>query len=181
MDLSDIEKKYPVINAAANDMLGLFGPGFTHTEGGHVETDIAAAASLAGLLILRSKGFDLGAFKPGSVLLSELDTEMDEIWNFMTAVAANMGMDPEGGWDEEIPDEHKPLFSVPEMTKKTEKDFLAICSRHPVEKVFFPCIAVLAALKLVYAANRMDILDQNIGKALTGYHVVAGAKTVPYP
>jgi hypothetical protein len=27
----------------------------------------------------------------------------------------------------------------------------------------------------------MKMLDQNIGKALTGYHVVAGAKTVPYP
>ena len=181
MDHSDIEKKLPVINAAANDVLGLFGPGFTRTDGGHVETDIAAAASLAGLLILRSKGFDLGAFKPGSVLLSELDTEMDGIWNFMTAVAANMGLDPEGGWDEEIPEENKPMFSIPEMTKKTEKDFLAICSRHQVEKVFFPYVAVLAALKLVYAANKMNILDQKTGKALTGYHVVAGAKTVPYP
>lgn len=181
MDLTDIGKKYPEINAAANDVLGLFGPGFTHTDGGHVETDIAAAASLAGLLILRSKGFDLGAFKPGSVLLSELDTEMDEIWNFMTAVAANVGMDPEGGWDEEVPEENKPMFSIPEMTQKTEKDFLAICSRHQVEKDFYRYIAVLAALKLVYAADKMDILDQNIGKALTGYHVVAGAKTVPFP
>lgn len=179
MDLSDIGKQYPVISAAANEMLGLFGPGFTRTEGGHVETDIAAAASLAGLSILRSKGFDLRAFNPGTVLLSELDTEMNEIWHFMTAVAADLGMDPGRGWDEEIPDEHKPLFSIPEMTQRTEKDFLAICSRHTVGKEFFPYVAVLASLKLVYAADKMGVLDQKIGKALAGYHVVAGAKTVP--
>ena len=37
------------------------------------------------------------------------------------------------------------------------------------------------SLKLVYAADKMQILDQDIGKDLTGYHVVAGAKTVPFP
>jgi hypothetical protein len=67
------------------------------------------------------------------------------------------------------------------MTHKTEKDFLAICGKYNLEKDFFPYVAVLAALKLVYAANKMKILDQNIGKSLTGYHLVAGAKTVPFP
>jgi hypothetical protein len=181
MDLSDIQKNYPVISAAANDVLSLFGPEFTNKTESHVETDISAAASLAGLSILRSKGFDLSEFKPGSVLLSELDNEMNEIWNFMMAAAGNMGLDPSGSWDREIPEANKPLYTIPEMTQKTEKDFLAICSRYHLKKDFFPYVAVLAALKLVYAANKMEILDQNIGKALTGYHVVAGAKTVPYP
>ena len=181
MDLSDIQKNYPEISAAANDVLGLFGPGFTNKTGGHVETDIAAAASLAGLMILKGKGFDLGQFTPGSVLLTDLDTEMDEIWNFMMAAAQNMGLDPSGGWDGEIPEANKPLFSVLEMTRTTEKDFLAVCGRHHLKKDFFPYVAVLAALKLVYAADTMKILDQDIGKALTGYHVVAGAKTVPFP
>jgi len=181
MDISDIGKNYPIINAAADDMLKLFGPEFTNTPGGHVETDIAAAASLAGLLILRGKGFDLGAFKPGTVFLSDIDTEMDGIWNFMTAVAGNVGMDPESGWDEEIPDENKPMYSVPEMTRKTEKKVIAICGKHKVKPEFFPYVAVLAALKLVYSADKLHILDQNTGKALTGYHVIAGAKTIPYP
>lgn len=181
MDLSDIQKNYPEISAAANDVLGLLGPGFTNTTGGHVETDISAAASLAGLSILRSKGFDLRAFKPGTMVLSELDTEMNEIWNFMMAAAENMGLDPSGGWDREIPEANKPLCSILEMTQKTEKNFLALCGRHHLKKDFFPYVAVLAALKLVYAADTMKILDQNIGKALTGYHVVAGAKMVPYP
>lgn len=81
----------------------------------------------------------------------------------------------------EIPDAHKPLSTIPEMTKRTEKEFLAICGRHDLGKEFFPYVAVMAALKLVYAADKMKILDQNIGKALTGHHIVAGAKTVPYP
>jgi hypothetical protein len=181
MDLAEIQKNYPPISAAANDVLRLLGPGFTNKPGGHVETDISAAASLAGLSILRSKGFDLHQFKPGSVLLSDLDTEMNDLWNFMMAVAKNMGLDTSAGWDSEIPGANKPLFSIPEMTHTTEKDFLAICSKHDLNKEFFPYVAVLAALKLVYAANTMKILDQNIGKALTGYHVVAGAKTVPFP
>ena len=108
MDLSDIQKNYPEISAAAHDVLGLLGPKFTNKTGGHVETDISAAASLAGLSILRSKGFDLRQFTPGTVLLSELDTEMNEIWNFMMAAAKNMGLEPSGGWDGEIPEANKP-------------------------------------------------------------------------
>jgi len=181
MDLSEIRKNYPVISAAANDVLSLFGPAFTNTPEDHVETDISAAASLAGLSILRSKGFDLREFGPGSVLLSDLDTEMDEIWNFMMAAAKAMGLDPNSGWDKEIPEANKPIFSIPDMTRKTEKDFLSICKKHNLKLEFFPYVAVLAALKLVYAAEKMKILDQNIGKSLAGYHVVAGAKTVPYP
>jgi len=181
MYLSEIQENYPEISAAANDVLGLLGPGFTNRPEGHVETDISAAASLAGLSMLRNKGFDVRQFTPGTMILSELDTEMNEIWNFMMAAAQNMDLDPTGGWDWEIPEANKPLCSVPEMTRKTEKAFLAICGRHHLKKDFFPYVAVLAALKLVYAADTMKILDQDIGKALTGYHVVAGAKTVPYP
>lgn len=181
MDLPEIEKNYPAVSAAANDVLGLFGPEFSGDPGGHVETDISAAAGLAGLMMLRNKGFDVSQFRTGTVILSDLDDEMNEIWNFMMAVAKNMGLDPSGGWDMIIPEAHRPVYRVEEMTHKTEKKFLSICGRHNLKKEYFPYVAVLAALKLVFAADKMMILDQNIGKALTGYYVVAGAKTVPYP
>jgi hypothetical protein len=181
MDLSGIQKHYPAISRAANDVLGLFGPEFTGNAEGHIETDISAAASLAGLTLLRNKGFDLSQFRTGTMIITDLDIEMDKIWSFMRAAAKNMGMDPSGGWDMIIPEAHQPIYTIGEMTHKTEKDFLSICSRHQLKSEYFPCVAVLAALKLVYAADKMKILDQNIGKALTGYHVVAGAKTVPYP
>jgi hypothetical protein len=108
MDLVEIQKNYPPISAAANDVLCLLGPGFTNKPEGHVETDISAAASLASLSILRSKGLDLTAFRPGSMVLTELDTEMNDIWNFMMAAARNMGLDPSTGWDREIPEANKP-------------------------------------------------------------------------
>lgn len=181
MDRSDIQKKYPEISAAANEVLGLLGPAFTNKPEGHVETDIAAAASLAGVSMLRSKGFDVRQFTLGSMILTEMDTEMNGIWDFMTAAAGILGLDPYEGWDCEIPPAHKPLYSILEMTKKTEKGFLEVCRRHQLTTGYFPYVAVLAALKLVYAANKMDLLDQTVGKALTGHHVVAGAKTVPYP
>ena len=181
MDPSDIRKNYAVIRAAANDVLSLLGPTFTNTPEGHVETDISAAASLAGVSILRGKGLDMNAFRPGTMILTELDSEMNDIWNFMTAAAQNMGLEPSTGWDGEIPEANKPLYSIPEMIQKTEKRFLAICKKHQLKKEFFPYVAVLAALKLVFAADTLQVLDQDIGKALTGHHVVAGAKTVPYP
>ena len=54
MDISDVVQNLPVINEAASDMLDMFGPEFTNTPGGHIETDIAAAASLAGIISCRS-------------------------------------------------------------------------------------------------------------------------------
>ena len=181
MDRSVIQANYPLISAAANDVLDLFGPSFTGRAEGHVETDISAAACLAGLMILRGEGFDLSAFKVGTVILSDLDSEMDEIWGFMAAVARSMGLDPSSGWSDVVSEKHKPLFSVLEMTHKTEKEFLAVCGKHGLGKEFYRFVAVLAALKLVAAAKKMGLLDENAGKALVGYHVVAGAKTVPYP
>jgi len=73
MDPVDIRKNYAHIRAAANDVLTLFGPGFTNKQKGHVETDISAAASLAGVSILRGKGFDMNDFGPGTMILTELD------------------------------------------------------------------------------------------------------------
>jgi hypothetical protein len=63
-----------------------------------VKTDIAATASLAGLSILRSWGLDLRAFTPGTMLLTEIYAEMDEIWQFMRAATEIMGLTPSEGW-----------------------------------------------------------------------------------
>lgn len=94
MDLSRIQQNYLAMSTAANDLLGLLGPGFTGREGGHVKTDCAAAAGLAGLPMLRAKGFDLRQFTPGTMILTGPDTGMDGIRMFMTAAAAKMGLEP---------------------------------------------------------------------------------------
>ena len=181
MDISDVVKNLPVINEAASDMLDIFGPEFTNTPGGHIETDIAAAASLAGLMILRSRVPDMSAMPPGSAILFPMDEELDLIHNFMTGVCVSLDLEPSCGWDTEIPDENKPLFSIPDLTQKTEKDFLSLCREKNLPEEFFPFVAILGSLKIVSAGRQMGLLDQDMGKSLAAYYVYAGARTVPYP
>ena len=181
MDISDLMKNQGVIAEASSEMMQLFGPKFTNTPKGHVETDISAAASLAGLLILRSRFPALPPMKPGTVFLSPMDEEMNMIHRFMAGVCGALNLDPKDGWNTTIPKENMPLYSIPEMTRKIERDSLAICGRHNLQKELFPYPAVLTSMRLVSAGNRMHILDQNIGKALVAYHVYPGARTIPYP
>lgn len=180
MDTSDLMKNQGIIGEVSNDMMHLFGPKFTGTPGGHIETDIAAAASLAGLLILRGKFPVLPVLKPGTVFLSPMDEEMKLIHMFMGGVCEALELDPKGGWNTDIPKEHMPLWTLPEMTRKLEKDCLDICGRHKLPKEFSPYASVLTSMRLVSAGNKLRILDQNIGKALVAYHVYGGARTIPY-
>jgi hypothetical protein len=180
LDTTDLMKNQGVIGAASNNMMDLFGPKFTNTPNGHIETDIAAAASLAGLLILRSKFPVLPDLKPGTVFLSPMDEEMNLIHMFMGGVCNALELEPNGGWNTEIPPANMPLWKIPDMTRKLEKDVLDICNRNKLQKDFFPYTAVLTAMRLVSAGNRVRILDQNIGKSLVAYHVYGGARTIPY-
>ena len=180
MDPSEIQENYPLLDQAAEDVLSLLTTGFMKPTGSHVETIIAAAASLAGLAVLRSRSFDLRPYKPGMIVDYDPGPEIGAIRDFMVAEAGKAGLDPSGGWGGNIPEAHLPVLTVPEMTRETEREFLAACDRHRIRRVFYPYVAVLAALKFVYAADRVRRLEQNTGKALILYHVVAGAKTVPY-
>lgn len=180
MDQSEILDNFPVLDQAAEDVLSLLSTEFMKPTGSHVETVISVAASLAGLAVLRSRISDLRPYKPGMILDYDPGPEIESVRDFMVAAAERAGLDPSGGWGGKIPEAHKPKFSVPEMTRDTERKFLAACDRHKIRRVFYPYIAVLAALKFVYAADRVRLLDQNTGKALILYYVVAGAKTVPY-
>jgi hypothetical protein len=181
MDISDVAKHLPVISVASHEMLQMFGAKFTNTPKGHIETDISAAASLAGLLILRSKFPVLPSAKPGTLFLSPMEAEMNLIMNFVAGMCKAGGIDPSGGWDTIIPDANKPLYSIPDMTRKIEGDFLALCGKHNLEKEYYPFVAALGSLRLVSGGNRSHILDQNIGKALIWYHIYGGARTIPYP
>jgi CRISPR-associated protein Cas1 len=79
MDLSDIQKNYPEISASANDVLGLLGLRFTNKTGGHVETDISAAASLAGLSGTQKITTELNTWLNKAVNYQEKDVS----WNYV--------------------------------------------------------------------------------------------------
>ena len=100
------QEDYPAINAAANAFLHKL-------PGTNIETDIAGAASVAGLMLLRASGVDLSRFEPGGIVLVEWVNEFGiELGNFMVQVAENMGLDPLSGWSDPPPPEHQSLMSV---------------------------------------------------------------------
>jgi len=180
MEPSEIQENYAILDRAADDVLSLLSTEFMKPTESHVETIISAAASLAGLSVLRGRSFNLSSYKPGMIVDYDPGREIEEIRNFMMAAAGKNGLDPSRGWGSEIPEAHRPKFSIPEMTRDRERKFLAVCDRHKLPRIFYPYVAVLAALKFVYASDRVHRLDQNTGKALVLYYLVAGAKTVPY-
>lgn len=170
-----IEENYAAINATANVFL-------RQLPGNHIETDIAGAASIAGLMLLRAAGVDLSHLEPGGVVLVEWVNESGmEVSNFMVQVAANMGLDPRTGWSDPVPAEHQPTMAVLELTRLLEAPFLEVCRETNSQRELHPYIAALAAMKLVSAGANMQLLDPEIGKALAIYHLVAGSKMVPFP
>jgi len=179
MEPPGIRENDAALDKAAEDVLGMLCTEFMQKTGSHVETIIAAAACLAGLSVLRSRGFDLRPYAPGTLLAYDPGRELEGIQDFLTAEAGRAGLDPSGGWDGEIPDVHRPKFSVPELTRETETKFYSVCDRHRLGRVHVPHAAGLAALKFVHAADRVRLLDQNTGKALIRSYLAAGAKTVP--
>jgi hypothetical protein len=177
----EIPKHYEKINATASLFIKVFGPAFTNTPEGHIETDIAGAATISGLMLLRASGMDLTKYKPGTIILSEIHQAQNLVFAFMMNVAYSMGLNFQDGWSTSIPKEHVPLFDALELSKKLESTFYENCLTANIEKDYYPYIAALTAMKLVAAGSKMNLLNLNIGKGLATYYVVAGSKTVPYP
>jgi hypothetical protein len=182
MEISDIQTNYPVINQASRDTMPLFGPRFTNRPGGHIETDISAAASVAGLQVLRRMAPAAVALKPGQMMLYPgRAEELEFIGRFMVGVCEGLELDPKSGWNMKKPEApHAPLYSIPEMERMLEKDFLDICRRHNLGSEYYPFVAILSAMRLVAAGNKMNILNQNTGKELALFHLYSGSTTAPY-
>jgi len=179
MTKRDIRRNIKEIGNLANSLLGLLGPAFTGTEKGHIETDIAGAATIAGLLVLRAAVPGLDGMEPGSVVLSDVHEGQAELLAFMKGISFSMGLEPRKGWDGEVPEEHRPLFATPELGLKLEGPFRECCARSSLDAAFYPYAAAMAAMKLVSAGNHMKLLDQRIGKAIACEALAAGSKTVP--
>jgi len=179
MTKKDIRRNMKEIGNLANSLLGLLGPAFTGTEKGHIETDIAGAATLAGLLVLRSSVPGLDSLEPGSVILSDIHEGQAALLAFMRGISFSMGLEPRKGWDGEVPDEHRPLFPAQDLGRKLEMPFRACCRQSPLDAAFHPYAAAMAAMKLVSAGTHMKLLDQRIGKAIACEALVAGCRTVP--
>jgi hypothetical protein len=177
----DIAKNYDTINKTAILFLQDFGPAFTNTPKGHIETDIAGAAIISGLMLLRASRIDLTKYKPGTVLLSDIHDAQDQVFRFMMNAAYSMGLEYKDGWATPIPDDHKPLIDPLELTRKLESPFYEACSQTGIGKDYYPYVAALTAMKLVAAGKQTNILDLNIGKGIAAIYVAMGSKLVPDP
>ena len=181
---NEINQRWGVFNAISQKTLGLLGPQFTDTPQGHIQTDIAAAGSLAGLIALQEVVGNLEELiqetGPGNMLLSEVHEGQGLVFQFMTIFAASNGLDPKEGWGDPIPEEHNPLISCEEMTQKLAPDFYRFCEEEKLDRDYWKICAGLVAMKLVLAGKSTGLLDPEIGKAIAAYYVVAGSKTIPY-
>jgi len=175
-----IAANYPAMNVVANRFLAAcLGPQFTSTPMGHIQTDIAAACSLSGVMILQETVPDLSGVEPGIVILSEIHSRQEDIFDFMTNVVISDGRrTPSGVWDN-FTAINDPMFSCEEMTRRLAPRFYELCGLFA--RPYHKYIAALAGMKLVLAGDSRGLLDFDVGQGLAAYYVVAGSKTAPYP
>jgi hypothetical protein len=174
-------EEFDLITKTANLFLKNFGAAFTNTPKGHIETDIAGAASVAGLMILRATVPHLEKYNPGQVILSDLDEREQDVGRFVLGLAAQMLPEPQAGWQTPIPTDHQPMFETLELTRKLERPLLEACTMTRVPGDYYAHSAVYTAIKLVAAGHATKRLDPTIGKAIASYYLTAGARTVPHP
>jgi hypothetical protein len=78
----------------------------------------------------------------------------------------------------ELADEDKNYYSE---IVQLEEAFDELCQQNNLYPEHCPFAAISAALKLVHVGKNMNLLDENIGRALILYHIVSGSKTIPQP
>lgn len=176
----DIAANYAAMGVAANKLLTeCLGPQFTSTPDGHIQTDIAAACSLSGLMILQETVPDLSGVEPGIGILSESYSRQEDIFDFMTNVVISDGRRaPSGVWDN-FTAINDPMFSCEEMTRRLAPRFYEFCGSFA--RPYHKYIAALAGMKLVLAGDSRGLLDFDAGQGLAAFSVAMGSKTAPFP
>lgn len=149
-------------------------------RGVRIEDAISGAAAVAGCSLLRSTGIPLNTLTAGAAVFVEDINELGPQYvGFLSGVCAAMGIDQKSGWNTPIPDDHKPIKSVIQLTYLLEQPFLDLCARLSVSNDLHARLALFTAARLIEVGK--DILDPNVGKAIAVTSLVAGAKTIPHP
>lgn len=150
-------------------------------RGVHMEDAIAAIAAVAGAALLRSTGVPLDGLEPGSpVFVDEVNELGPRYMGFLSAVCGAMGIDPQTGWTDPIPQDNKTLKPLIELTQLTEAPFHGLCEALAIENDLRARLALVTAARLIRVGSG-GILDPDIGKALALESLVHGSKMVPHP
>jgi hypothetical protein len=180
----EMEKNWPALQSVSSQLLSQFGGKFTETPNGHIQTDIAAAASLAGLMILQEIVPDLrgiiSQLKTGNAVISEVYESQDQVIRFMAGVGSGNGI-ASSGWLTSPPTGNAPLLAYEDMSLRLAPSFYEACELENLGKGYYKFAAALAAVRLIGAGRDLGILDTEIGVAIASYSLVAGSKTIPHP
>jgi hypothetical protein len=179
----DPDKYHSQIEMAAIQFLRSFGPGLTQTEKGHIVTDIAGAASVAGLMLLREVCPQLNRFPPGSVVMGDfldnLYKEQEQMQRFFRHLARQMGLSESDAWNVEPPAALAPMLETLELTRKLEPALSEAGEECQVPVEYWPHVAGLTTIKLVEAGQKTGLLDETLGKRIATYYLIAGSRTAP--
>jgi hypothetical protein len=148
-------------------------------KGVHAETAVAAAARMAGTILLRSFGLPLAELEPGQALLSDkANEEGPRLLQLMLDALAAMGVEVDGGEiAKPIPPGHEPLVDLLETQRRLDPAFARIRERHGLsEKDTAESAAVAAAILIGKTAG---VLAPGTAAAIAASGFVEGSKTVP--
>ena len=180
----DPDRYHARIEKAANQFLASFGPGLTRTPTGHIETDIAGAASVAGVTLLRQVLPEINRFPPGSVVLGDflekLYAEQQQMLAFFMNLAKQMGLNATEGWQGEPPKGHAPILETSDLTRMLEPSLRRVGENCRVPIEYLPHVAGLTTMKLVAAGQQTGLLDESLGKQIAAYYLIAGSRTAPH-
>jgi hypothetical protein len=169
--LESIQKDYPAIDKTAGEFL-------QKLSGNNIKRDIALAAQMAGLKLLRATKVDLSQLSPGNIILGAIPDEVyDQIQRFIFGWALSNDIDPRNIGKVKLADDIENY--LPEITQ-LEDSFHDICKQNNIKDEYYPFVAASAALKLVIAGENLELLDAKTGLSMTMYHIISGSKTVPY-
>lgn len=180
MKIECMQKNNSTIRAASVDFITFLGKHFSTPPKEHIEPDISAAASLAGLMVFRHNFPGLGSHNEKTIIIYPIDPDLENMRNFINGISGSFGLDLSCGVTS-IPKANKHHYFAPEITSKIEMDFLTICRKHNLQQEYYPFVTFHTCLSMIAAGKKMGILEEKIGISLMIYYFIAGARTMPYP
>ena len=160
-----------VFDRAARDFLGLL-------SNTNLKNDLAMAAGMAGLKLLRDTRVDLSKHAPGHIVLNAVsEAALQKMQRFVFTWAWKNNLTPGHFKEVNIPEDAREY--IPAISK-LETSFDSICQQHGIRVDQYPYVAATAALRLAVAGENLGLLEAGLGQTMTLYHMTVASKTIPY-
>lgn len=167
-----------MLDTSSNHLVDLILKRTTGSYGLHLETSICAAASLAGVLLLRETGFNFSGLKEGAPFYMELVEDSGIcLFNFMRAMCHVMGIDPGGNWSQPVPEWHCSLKAPFELVQSLERPAARLLDNLDIPLTGRARVAALATVKLIRMSQAQMNLE--ISKSLAYESLMKASRTVP--